>query len=176
MCDNLINQITLDCLMNKEQYNRYIKNKITKNTSRQDQKFYKKRIVDLTRDLLSKPSVHEHEILADVKYSFDNYVRTCIHYFKSLDNNDILQEEYKGGDFDLIPTSDADLTCHSQLEADKLLMRSVKLENPLDKFVKKKLLKQAEEPIIPKQKDIDLTDPVLKNKGIIKKKKKENIL
>jgi hypothetical protein len=55
-------------------------------------------------------------------------------------------------------------------------MRSVKLENPLDKFVKKKLLKQPEEPIIPKQKDVDLTDPVLKNKGIIKKKKKENIL
>jgi hypothetical protein len=55
-------------------------------------------------------------------------------------------------------------------------MRSVKLENPLDKFVKKKLLKKPDEPIIPKQKEIDLTDPALKNKGIIKKKKKENIL
>jgi len=172
----LINQITLDCLMNKDQYNRYIQNKITKSVSREDRKFYKKRIVDLTRDLLSKPSVHEPEILADVKYAFDNYVRTCVHYFKSLDNNDILQEEYKGGDFDLIPSGDADLTSHSQEEANKLLMRHVKLENPLDKFVKKKLLKKPEEPIIPKQKEIDLTDPALKNKGIIKKKKKENLL
>jgi hypothetical protein len=162
--------------MNKDQYNRYIQNKITKSVSREDRKFYKKRIVDLTRDLLSKPSVHEPEILADVKYAFDNYVRTCVHYFKSLDNNDILQEEYKGGDFDLIPSGDADLTSHSQEEANKLLMRHVKLENPLDKFVKKKLLKKPEEPIIPKQKEIDLTDPALKNKGIIKKKKKENLL
>lgn len=176
MCDNLINQITLDCLMNKDQYNRYLQNKITKSTSRQEKKFYKKRIVDLTRDLLSKPSVHEPEILADVKYAFDNYVRTCVHYFKSLDNNDILQEEYKGANFDLIPTGDSDLTSDDQHKADKLLMRSVKLENPLDKFVKKKLLKQPEQPIMPKQKEIDLTDPVLKNKGIIKKKKKENLL
>lgn len=176
MCDNLINQITLDCLMNKDQYNRYLQNKITKSTSRQEKKFYKKRIVDLTRDLLSKPSVHETEILADVKYAFDNYVRICVHYFKSLDNNDILQEEYKGGNFDLIPTGDSHLTSHDQHEADKLLMRSVKLENPLDKFVKKKLLKQPEQPIMPKQKEIDLTDPALKNKGIIKKKKKENLL
>jgi hypothetical protein len=162
--------------MNKDQYNRYLQNKINKSTSRQDKKFYKKRIVDLTRDLLSKPSVHESEILTDVKYAFDNYVRNCVHYFKSLDNNDILQEEYKGGDFDLTPAGDTDLISHSQEEANKLLMRSVKLENPLDKFVKKKLLKKPDEPIIPKQKEIDLTDPVLKNKGIIKKKKKENIL
>ena len=176
MCDNLINQITLDCLMNKDQYNRYIQNKVTKSTNRQDKKFYKKRIVDLTRDLLSKPSVHEPEILADVKYAFDNYVRNCVHYFKSLDNNDILQEEYNGSDFDLIPPGNSDLITHNQYEADKLLMRSVKLENPLDKFVKKKLLKKPDEPIIPKQKEIDLTDPALKNKGIIKKKKKENIL
>jgi hypothetical protein len=162
--------------MNKDQYNRYIQNKITKSVSREDRKFYKKRIVDLTRDLLSKPSIHEPEILTDVKYTFDNYVRTCVHYFKSLDNNDILQEEYKGVDFEIIPTINESASDHSQHEADKLLMRSIKLENPLDKFVKKKLLKKPDEPVIPKQKDVDLADPVLKSKGIIKKKKKENIL
>jgi len=176
MCDNLINQITLDCLINKEHYNRLLQNKISKNIDKQDKKFYKKRIVDLTRDLLSKPSVHEPEILTDVKYAFDNYIKICIHYFKSLDNNDILQEEYKDCDFDLIPIINEDVSHHDQHSADKLLMRSIKMVNPLDKFVKKKMLKNNQPQVIPKQKEVDLADPLLKSKGIVKKKKKENIL
>ena len=46
----------------------------------------------------------------------------------------------------------------------------------LDNFVKVKNVKPDVEPIIPKQKDINLKDPVLKNKGILYlKKKKKNI-
>lgn len=179
MSDNLIQQITLECLTNKSQYKSCLQNKVAKSTSRQDKRFYKKRIIDLTRDLLSKPSFHEENILADVKYTFDNYIKTCISYFKTLDNNDILQEEYK--EFDL---SDEDVEANNinsmasyenKQELDKLLMRSIKMGNPLDKFVKKKLIKPQDPPIIPKQKDIDLADPELKTKGIIKRKKKENV-
>jgi len=58
-------------------------------------------------------------------------------------------------------------------EANQLMMRSIKISHPpslLDNFVKVKNTKPHVEQIIPKQKDINLKDPVLKNKGIRKKK------
>ena len=174
MSDNFVNQITLDCLINKEQYNKCVQNKISKIVCRQEKKFYKKRLVDLTKDLLSKPSVYENTIFPDVKYAFDVYTKTCVEYFKSLDNNDILQEEYKNIGSESILQKDP-VVQQTQQDADKLLMRNIQIK-PLDKFVKRTCTKKEEEIIIPKQKDVNLTDPVLKNKGIIKKKKKENIL
>ena len=48
-------------------------------------------------------------------------------------------------------------------------MRKINVkQNSLDAFVKKK--KNPKEIILPKQKKINLKDPLLKNKGIIKKK------
>jgi hypothetical protein len=164
--------------MNKDHYTRIMQNKVSNSLNRQDRRFYKKRIVDLTRDLLSKPSEHEKNVFIDVKFAFDNYIKTCVNYFKSIDNNDILQEEYKNFDPDDCNQNDASASNEKENkkhEADKLLMRSVKMGNPLDKFVKRKMLKVPDPPVIPKQKDIDLADPELKNKGIIKRKKKENI-
>jgi len=50
-------------------------------------------------------------------------------------------------------------------------MRSVKLSNhSLDNFIKIKMTKKVEELIIPQQKEINLKDPILKIKGINKKK------
>jgi hypothetical protein len=175
MSDNLINQITLDFLMNKEQYSRALQNKTINSVNRQDKKFYKKRIIDLTKDLLSKPSFHEESVFQDVKYSFNNYIKTCIHYFKSVDSNDILQEEYKDFEEEINDPTNNEILQKEKTEADKLLMRKISVGNPLDKFIKKKMTKQQDPPIVPKQKNIDLADPELKNKGIVKRKKKENV-
>jgi hypothetical protein len=65
-------------------------------------------------------------------------------------------------------------------EADKLLMRSIKITTPpLDKFVKRKSTKPEEQLILPKQKEVNLMDPELKDKGINNSnnniQKKENI-
>ena len=50
-------------------------------------------------------------------------------------------------------------------------MRSVKMSNhSLDNFIKIKMTKNIEELIIPQQKEINLKDPILKIKGITKKK------
>jgi len=160
--------------MNKDHYTRIMQNKASNSVNRQDRRFYKKRIVDLTRDLLSKPSEHEKNVFIDVKYAFDNYIKTCVSYFKSIDNNDILQEEYKNFDPEEC-NQNANYNENEKHEADKLLMRSINMGNPLDKFVKRKMLKVPDPPVIQKKKDIDLADPKLKKKGIIKRKKKENI-
>ena len=60
----------------------------------------------------------------------------------------------------------------TQEEANKLLMKTVKINNSLDNFVKRKLTKAPEDIILPKQKDINLKDPSLKVKGVNSSKKK----
>jgi len=177
MSENIITQITLDCLINKEVYEKMHMFKKQKIGNKKDKKFYRKRILNLTRELLLKKDDDYSEINPDIKYSFDNYIKTCIHYFKIIDNNDIIQEEYK--DF----KSGGDIQCDNNTymenmnntydnEKDKLFMRSVKIPNGLEKFVKITTTKKPEEIILPKIKEIDLQEPNLRNKGI---QKKENI-
>jgi len=96
MSDAFVNQVTLDCLLNKHQYEKYISKKISKDVDKKEKRFYRKRILNLTKDLLSSEAeVNGNNLLPDVKYAFDNYVRTCIHSFKILDSNDIIQSEYE---------------------------------------------------------------------------------
>jgi hypothetical protein len=58
----------------------------------------------------------------------------------------------------------------SNSEADKLLMRSIKLDiHTLDKYVKRTTTKKEEKIVLPIQKNINLQDPELKNKGVKKK-------
>lgn len=169
-----LNQATLDYLINTKQYKIHFKNTINRKINRKDKKFYRRRILNLTKELLSK---EESEIVVspDIKYAFDNLVKTCIHYFKILDRNDIIQENYNGFDEEIKEEKEKKELSESEQflkeENEKLLMRSVKMSSrPLDNFIKIKMTKQLEELIIPQQKEINLKDPILKNKGVNKKK------
>jgi len=175
MSEEIINQITLDCLVNKEVFEKMHEFKKQKIVNKRDKKFYRKRILNLTRELLIKKDDNYNEINPDIKLSFDNFIKTCIQYFKVIDNNDIIQEEYKTflneNDNDnptnlILPENNYDQ------EKDRLFMRSIKIPNYLDKFVKITSTKKQEEIILPKLKEINLQDPNLRIKGI---QKKENI-
>ena len=169
--DAFLNQASLDYLINTKQYKIKFISSTENAINRKDKKFYRRRILSLTKDLLSK---EESDIVVspDIKYAFDNLVQTCIHHFKILDRNDIIQEDYNGFDEEI--KEEKELSETEQFlkeENEKLLMRSVKMSNhSLDNFIKIKMTKQAEELIIPQQKEINLKDPILKNKGVIKKK------
>jgi hypothetical protein len=175
MTENIINQITLDCLINKEVYEKMYITKKQRIVNKKDKKFYRKRILNLTRELLLKKDNDYSEINPDIKFSFDNYIKTCIHYFKIIDNNDIIQEEYKEYDAEFDKNTNNqivnDNTSYDK-EKDKLFMRSIKMPNGLENFVKITTTKKPEEIILPKIKEIDLQEPKLRNKGI---QKKENI-
>ena len=169
MSSNLVNEITLEYLMSKEQHAKFMNKKKEGLSSgeRKDKKFYRKRILNLSRDLLLNQV--PDKMLGDVGAAFDHYVKTCINYFKILDETDIIQEDYHEikilndalGEEDIATTA---------ADADKLLMRTIKTnKGPLDNFVKIKSTKPPNPPIIPIQKDINLKDPELKNKGIGKK-------
>lgn len=172
MTDKIITEVTLECLMNKENYEKYRLKTCEKTSSsnRKDKKFYRKRIYDLTKKMLN-PDLEEKQIISpDVHYTFEKYITSCVEYFKIIDKSDIIQEDYK--DFidekneiniDNIKTTD---------QANELMMRSIKIREPnsLEKLIKRKMIKPENSVVHPQQKDINLKDPVLKNKGIRKKK------
>jgi len=170
MSIELVNEITLEYLISKEQHAKFMNKKKegTNSCERKDKKFYRKRILNLSRDLLLNQI--PDKILGDVKVAFDNYVKICISYFKILDETDIIQENYD--DFKILENAlgPEEISINASADADKLLMRTIKTnKGPLDNFVKIKNIKPPNPPIIPLQKDINLKDPELKNKGIGKK-------
>jgi hypothetical protein len=173
MSEAFLNKVTLDCLLNKNMYNTYLLSEEKKTSNKRDKKFYKRRIFNLVKEILITKE-EPLDLFPDVKYTFDNFVDSCIQYFKSKDNNDIIQSEYKNIEENNIISEllesniDGD---YIEDEANKLLMRSIKITNSsLDNFVTKKYINPPNEIILPKQKDVNLKDPELKNKGIRKKK------
>lgn len=177
MSETLINQITLDFLLNKKMYNNQIKNKKSKQVNHEERKFYRKRICNLFKELITdKPP---DDLLLDVKYTYENFINATINYFKAIDSNDIIQAQHYEDVTD--EPCETNETCEnnetkvisnfsiSNIDAaDAILMRTVKIETPtLDKYVKRTSFKKKEEKLVlPKQKEINLNDPQLKNKGI----------
>ena len=161
--------------------------------NKKDKKFYRRRVLNLTRELLlSKKeggdtsdltNVMETVVTPDLLNAFDNYVKACIHNFKIIDKNDIIQEDYKDinmnllNDLNFLDLSETleNETQNNSNENNKLIMRTIKEKSNLDNFVKIKYQKPQEDIIIPKIREINLNDPNLRNKGIKKKEKENNI-
>ena len=142
MSESLLNQITLDCLLNKEMFNKHLRNTQTSQINKEERKFYRKRIHHLfTNVIIGKPP---KDLAPDVKYAYDTFVKNAIQYFKTIDNNNEIQSKYNGFDFSLDASSSEISTSVSlgDSTADSLLMRSIKLNVPtLDKYVKRKSTK-----------------------------------
>jgi hypothetical protein len=176
--ENDILDLNLEYLLNKDQYNKYLNNK-NPNTSkrvRKDKKFYKKRVFELTKQLLNNET--PDRLTSDVVSRFDNYYKAGIEYFKILDKTDIIQYDY----IDISSSyslENTDLNTNYIIrdlsngiginnECDILLTtRSFDLPKKatLDNFVKVTNIKIKKE-IIPLKKKINLKDPMLKIKGI----------
>jgi len=173
---NYVDEVTLECLMNKEQYGKHVRKMpaVQTKVNNSDRKFYKKRIYDLTKQLLNNEPISEN-IFPDVTNGFQNYIKACVDYFKTLDKTDILQEDYQTIDnsikIDRNNEINVDNISNTQ-EANQLMMRSIKIQEPnsLEKLVKRTQTKHVKQMILPREKDINLKDPILKNKGIREKK------
>ena len=169
MSQAYINQLTINCLVNKEMINKHVDKKKLKKEQKEEIKFYRKRTYNLFKEIIN--GTPPEDLLPDVKYAYDNFVNASIHYFKTIDNNDIIQEEYNGLDNhvkdDIKYVLDA--SSSNVVEADKLLMRSVKVDLPstLDKYITKTIIQKREaDLILPKQKEINLLDPQFQTKGL----------
>jgi hypothetical protein len=93
MSEELVNQLTLNFLISRNQLNKLNK-KIKENTDnnrKSDKEIYKDRIQKLFNDLLVDTS--SENLIQEVKTGFEFFVDKCIYYFKALDNNEFLEKE-----------------------------------------------------------------------------------
>ena len=88
---NEIDNITLNYFANKSQYISILKKTEENNDKKfiNDKKFYKKRVLDMTKRLF-----REEETNAQLIGFFNTYVKSCVNYLKFLDKSDIIQEKY----------------------------------------------------------------------------------
>lgn len=182
----IINQITLDCLLNKEQYTKYFNNTMqrTSESNKRDRKFYKRRILQITKDMLASVDTGTttntgttNVIPSDMLFAFDKFTKTCISYFKMIDKTDILQTDYVLDEQPITKTDELDEPPTFLLEETaQLLKRTVMVEKiTMDQFVKRTQTVPANPQIIPLKREINLKNPDLRNKGIRKKKNVELI-
>ncbi len=151
---------------------------------KKDKKFYRKRILALTKNLLS---TDETDVPSEIERYFKEYIGSCIDYFKTVDNNDLRQDEYRymdeykdedkltNGEYLEVEDSilDTDNCDTSSNNIDSLLIRKINVANTLDNFVIRNSSKKKV--IIPKKKKVNLRDPSLKTKGTEKMGEKNNI-
>jgi hypothetical protein len=93
MSEELVNQLTLNFLISKNQLQKLNK-KLKENTEikrRSDKEIYCERIQELFSNLLvNQPP---EDLLQDVKTGFDFFIDKSIYYFKAKDNNELLEKE-----------------------------------------------------------------------------------
>ena len=189
-----INQITIDCLINKEMYDNMISSSEVKKDNLKEMKFYRKRIYDLAKRLLISKEDRE-SVTPDVNYAFSNFVKTSINYFKIIDKQDILQKDYEELEEVVNNYTNTNTNTNTFNEEDKeekeetnnydtFIMKKITLPSEklkmttMDNFVIRKQSEEIKESIIyPQKREFNLKDESLKNKGIKKKvtKEKKNI-
>jgi hypothetical protein len=173
----MVQEITLEFMANSNSLNKKNTFPVNQPISFKNKKFYRKRIIQLTKDLLSDEKENPELYPPDIYHSFNKYIQLCIDSFQSIDRTDILQEDYKDLEHS-ISQNDGDKHIESDLDSDqnyslnqanKNMMRQINIKNAtLDGLVKRTVIKK-EEPILPKKKKINLKDPELKNKGVVQK-------
>jgi hypothetical protein len=179
---NEIDNITLSYFANKSQYTSILKKTEENNDKKfiNDKKFYKKRVLDMTKRLF-----RDEETNAQLIGFFNTYVKSCVNYLKFLDKSDIIQEKYGSmnvGDdqektINEIDASgdDIDIENVDYKNCDYLFSKpeDVKKLN-LDTFVIKTVTNPPQK-IIPKRENINIKTKEHKTKGILKKKNIDNI-
>ena len=165
------------------------KNQPKAETKKADIKFYRKRISALTKDML-KGDIPNNTF---IKTLYETYVNGLVNYFKMIDTNDIIQQQYGAaaleagaatlegsldaaveGSLDAALEGSLDAALEGSLEAGDInlenmndcLIRKHASINTLDNFVIKKNTTENDIRIIPVILDVDLTNPTLKTKGV----------
>ena len=170
--ESFVNQVTLQYLMNKSQYSNYLEKKTSDTFSKRERKYYSQRFIKLTKKLLFKRKSVE-DMPSDIKFAFENYVKSCIHHFKMTDQTDSIQAEYYKDDLEDVEEEVEVDECLGEDQEDKMRSLRVKMEYMyLDNFVKTTPINNI---IIPQQKNIVLIEDDNNNTNNKNKKVKKNI-
>jgi len=127
--------------------------------------FYKKRIQQLTKDCMSNKAPNNL-----IRSAYNDYVKSCIEYFKQEDTNELMQKEYDNLIIDnenII--EDIDINTLDENLYNKKQEKTIEDYIPL----KKNTLIPEDPPEYPKQKTVNIKDNKFKTKGVKEKKKKK---
>lgn len=165
--DNVTDRATLAYLVNPSYEGMQTRDKKSvlrcdEHQFRVDKRFYKKRILSITRELFK-----DNQLPRNIIELHNGYVRQLIEYFKLGDRADIIQEEYDSVISETNDFSDTDCDINT---ANKEIFNVKERHPSLDNYVTIKKLSKEQE-IIPKKKRIDLKQDGLRTKGVVKKKK-----
>ena len=167
--DNVFTE--LEYLSNPAIYEKYKTQKQTLDDEgyKKDKKFYKKRVIQMTKNLYNNNNIEEYNVpLLEIKNSFHKYIYECIQILKLIDKNDSIQEEYS----DLSSNSIGNPidTSFTVIENDSIIFNKPSTHKIEDCFpITIKKTKKKSDIKLPVQKELNLKDPKFKTKGVKKK-------
>tara|TARA_A100001015_G_scaffold217027_1_gene243770 strand:- start:22247 stop:22753 length:507 start_codon:yes stop_codon:yes gene_type:complete len=132
--------------------------------SKEEKRFYKKRILQMTKDCM-----HGKTSNKVIEAAFLEYLRTCVEYFKEEDKVELMQMEY--GELSVDENKKVDDIDIEKINEDLFKKDDVKrIESCFP--VEKRKIKKEEEVVYPKKKDVNIKEGRFKTKGVKKGKKK----
>ena len=179
---NSVDDATIEFMVNVAQYEKYLRrNNIDYDTGfKRDLRFYRKRIISITKDLFK-------DELKDVTLNgaFNMYMKACISHLKFEDQSETIQKCYVC--MGIATVAEQHCICSNALntfelnKANELCFKPKEVKKlTLDTYVIKKSSSQKKEPVVfPQQFKFNPTDPTFKHKGLKnqnkKKKEKEKL-
>ena len=188
---NSVDDATLEYMVNVTQYEKYLrKNNIDYNTGfKRDLKFYRKRIISITKDLFKNEM---KDIDVTLNGVFNMYMKACISHLKFEDQSETIQKCYVcmgivAGEQIAQEQQQQNCTCNDKLDAlnafelnkaNELCFKPKEVKKlTLDPYVIKKSSSQKKEPVVfPQQFKFNPKDPSFKYKGLKKQKNKKDKL
>jgi hypothetical protein len=184
---NMIDDVTLAYMVNTTQYEKYLKKNNMDYDSgfKKDIRFYRKRIILLTKDLF-KEQIENDKNQNVLVGAFNMYMRACISYLKFSDQSETIQKCYVCLGLDI---TDADDDNHNQNneninqkcicknknendlfelnKANELCFKPKEVKKiTLDNYIIRKNVKRSEPIIYPQQFTFNPRDPTFKHKGL----------
>jgi hypothetical protein len=95
--ESYITQLTLQYMVNKKQYGKYLEQKKSEETIITDREKYAERFLGFTEDMLDY-NARAEDVPTHLKLAFENFLKTAIHHFKHLD--EIAERKDRGDDDD----------------------------------------------------------------------------
>ena len=158
--DISLNLIDLQYLTNPDQLTKLMQKKDLQQISRNDLDFYKKRIFQLTKEMLRGEKIN-----TKVNKSFVNYAQVCIDHFKFTDKMELIQNDYKD-----IKSPVNKKNTFNMKNSNSVMLRKKKPYRPrITDNIKIKSTRINTPPVIPKTRNFNLKDPRFREKGLKKK-------
>ena len=158
--DISLNLIDLQYLTNPDQLTKLKQKKEFQQIPRNDLDFYKKRIFQLTKDMLRGEKIN-----TKVNKAFVNYAQICIDHFKFMDKMELIQNDYK----DIKPSVNKKNTFNMKTSNNVMLRKKKPYRPRITDNIKIKSTRINTPPIIPKNRNFNLKDPRFREKGLKKK-------